>query len=208
MIRLLINNWWLLFLRGVLALAFALFIYVFLPFLPAPFLRQFAFAGLAVIFAAFAFATGILTTAVAVLKAGSSGFSWLLLADGAAISVGGLMILLFPGLTLVHVIQLIAAIALLAGVLELVAGVHLRRHLTDEWLLVSGGGVSIAFATGLFLTHVNGAASALTWISLYALANGLAMIGLALRLRTLKNSIHALAEAKPVAKAATESNLV
>ena len=40
MIRLLIQNWWLLFLRGVLAIAFAIFIFVFLPFLPAPFLRQ------------------------------------------------------------------------------------------------------------------------------------------------------------------------
>ena len=29
MIRLLIKNWWLLFLRGVLAIAFAIFIYVF-----------------------------------------------------------------------------------------------------------------------------------------------------------------------------------
>ena len=46
MIRLLIKNWWLLFLRGVLAIAFAIFIYAFLPFLPMPFLRQFAFSGL------------------------------------------------------------------------------------------------------------------------------------------------------------------
>ena len=51
MIRLMIQNWWLLFLRGVLAIAFAIFIFAFLPFVPAPFLRQFAFAGLAAIFA-------------------------------------------------------------------------------------------------------------------------------------------------------------
>ena len=154
MIRLLINNWWLLLLRGVLAIAFALFIYVFLPFLPAPVLRQFAFAGLAVIFATFAFATGILTMAVAVRRAASGGSSWLLLADGIAVTIGGLVILLSPGLTLLHVIQLIAVIVLLAGVLELVAGIHLRRHVTDEWLLICGGIISLAFATGLFLTHV------------------------------------------------------
>ena len=34
MIRLLIQNWWLLFLRGVFAIAFAIFIFVFLPLLP------------------------------------------------------------------------------------------------------------------------------------------------------------------------------
>ncbi len=207
MIRLLINNWWLLFLRGVLAMAFGLFIYVFLPFLPAPVLRQFAFAGLAVIFAVFAFATGVLTMAAAVRSAASGGSSWLLLTDGIAVTIGGLVILLSPGLTLIHVIQLIAAVALLAGVLELIAGIHLRRHVTDEWLLISGGIISLAFSTGLFLTRVNSVAGTLTWISLYALANGLAMIGLALRLRTLKNSIHALAESKPVAQAASQSKL-
>src|ERR1051326_7128127 len=98
MIRLLIQNWWLLFLRGILAIAFGIFIFVFLPFLPAPFLRQFAFAGLAPIFALFTFATGVLTMAAAVLKSGSHGFSWLLV-DGIAVTTGGLMILLFPGLT-------------------------------------------------------------------------------------------------------------
>ena len=208
MLRLLINNWWLLFLRGVFAIAFAIFIYVFLPFLPMPVLRQFGFAGLAVIFAWFAFTSGILTMAAAVLKAGSSGFPRLLLADGIAISTGGLVILLSPGLTMMHMIQLIAVIIMLAGILELVAGIHLRRHLTDEWLLISGGIISLAFATGLFLTRVNKVATALSWISLYALANGLAMIGLALRLRTLKNSIHELAESKPETQSASQSKLV
>jgi len=208
MIRLMIQNWWLLFLRGVLAIAFAVFIYVFMPFLPAPFLRQFAFAGLAVIFASFACATGVLTMAAAVRRAGSGGSSWLLLADGIAITIGGLVFLLSPELTLMHVIQLIAVVALVAGILELIAGIHLRRHVTDEWMLISGGAISLAFATCLLLTRILSIEAALTWISIYALANGLAIIGLALRLRSLKNSIHELAESKPVAQAASQSKLV
>lgn len=208
MIRLLIQNWWLLFLRGVLAIAFAIFIYVFLPFLPAPFLRQFAFAGLTTIFALFAVATGVLTTAAAVLKAGAHGFSRLLLVDGIAITGGGLVLLLFPGLTLMHVIQLIAVVVLLAGILELVAGIHLRRHVADEWMLITGGIISLAFATALFLTRVESIAAALTWISIYTLANGLAMIGLALRLRSLRNSIHALAGTGSATRAAAQSKLV
>src|ERR1041385_4628881 len=193
MIRLLIQNWWLLFLRGVLAIAFAIFIFIFLPFLPAPFLRQFAFSGLDAIFALFALATGVLTMAAAVLKSRSRGFSWLLRVDGIAVTTGGLMILLFPGLTLMHVLQLIAVVVLLAGILELVAGIHLRRHVTDEWLLISGGIISLAFAAALFLTRVESIATALTWLSIYTLANGLAIIGLALRLRSLRDSIHELA---------------
>ncbi|MGH9637176.1 MAG: HdeD family acid-resistance protein [Candidatus Angelobacter sp.] len=206
MIRLMIQNWWLLFLRGVLAIAFAIFIFAFMPFLPAPFLRQFAFAGLAAIFALFAFATGVLTIAAAVRGAGQGGSSWLMLADGIAVATGGLIILLAPGSTLVRVIQLIALIALVVGVLEFVAGIHLRRHVTDEWLLISGGIISIAFAPCLLLANIGTVQAAMTWVSVYALATGLAVIGLALRLRSLRNSIHALAGSKPAARAAAQTN--
>jgi uncharacterized membrane protein HdeD (DUF308 family) len=208
MIRLLIKNWWLLFLRGVLAIAFAIFIYAFLPFLPMPFLRQFAFSGLTLIFALFACVTGALTMAAAVRGAESGDSSWSLLAEGIGVTIGGLMILLFPGLTLIHVVQLIAVTALVVGILEVLAGVHLRRHVSDEWLLIGGGIISFAFGAVLFLTHVGSIAAALTWISLFALANGLAMIGLSLRLRSLRNSIHKLAELKPEAQAASQSKLV
>jgi uncharacterized membrane protein HdeD (DUF308 family) len=206
MIRLMIQNWWLLFLRGILAIAFAIFIFAFMPFLPAPFLRQFAFAGLAAIFALFAFATGVLTIAAAVRGAGQGGSSWLMLADGIAVATGGLIILLAPGSTLVRVIQLIALIALVVGVLEFVAGIHLRRHVTDEWLLISGGIISIAFAPCLLLANIGTVQAAMTWVSVYALATGLAVIGLALRLRSLRNSIHALAGSKPAARAAAQTN--
>jgi len=208
MIRLLIQNWWLLFLRGILAIAFAIFIFVFLPFLPALFLRQFAFAGLAAIFALFALATGVLTIAAAVRGAGQGGSSWLMLADGIAVTTGGVVILLAPGSTLTHVIQLIAIIALVVGVLEFVAGIHLRRHVTDEWLLITGGVISIAFAPCLLLSPVETVESTLTWISVYAFASGLAVIGLALRLRSLRNSIHALAGSKPAAHAVSQSRVI
>jgi uncharacterized membrane protein HdeD (DUF308 family) len=208
MIRLLIKNWWLLFLRGLLAITFAIFIYAFLPLLPMPFLRQFAFSGVTVIFALFACATGVLTMVSAMRGAESGDSSWPLLAEGIGVTIGGLVILLFPGLTLLHVVQLIAVTALAVGILEVVAGVHLRRHVAEEWLLISGGIISLVFGAVLFLTHVGSIAAALTWISLFALANGLAMMGLSLRLRSLRNSIHKLAEPKPATEAVSESSLV
>lgn len=208
MIRLLIQNWWLLFLRGVLAIAFAIFIFIFLPFVPAPLLREFAFAGLTAIFALFGIATGLLTIAASVRRAGHGGSSWLLLADGIALTVGGLVILLAPGLTLKHVIQLIVITILTFGFLELLAGVHLRRHIKDESLLIAGGVISIAFSACLLLANVGTVQATLTWISIYALASGVAVIGLALRLRSLRNSIHTLAEAKPAARAAAQSRVV
>jgi hypothetical protein len=59
------------------------------------------------------------------------------------------------------------------------------------------------------LANVGTVQAALTWISIYAFASGVAVIGLALRLRSLRNSIHALAgTTKPVARAATQSRLI
>jgi uncharacterized membrane protein HdeD (DUF308 family) len=198
MIRMLIRNWWLLLVRGIFAVFFALFIFFLLPFVPAALLRPLAFAGLVVIFSVFAIVTGIITIAAAVSGAGLGGSAWLLLADGIAVTIGGLVLLLSPVFTLFHVVQLIAATTLLVGMLELLAGFHLRRHVTDEWLLVSGGLISIAFAACLFLTRGGDVQSVLTWIAIYAVANGLAMAGLALRLRTLRHNVHALAGSQQV----------
>jgi uncharacterized membrane protein HdeD (DUF308 family) len=206
MIRMLIKNWWLLLLRGILAVAFAVFIFAFLPFVPAPLVREFAFAGLVVIFALFAIVTGVLTIAAAVGGAGQGGWSWLLLADGIGVTVGGLVILISPALTLAHVIQLIGLTALFAGTLEVAAGIHLRRHLADEWLLISGGVISVVFATCLFLTPGGSIQTVLTWLSVYAAATGLSMAGLALRLRGLGKSIHTLSGVPPVVKAASQSS--
>jgi uncharacterized membrane protein HdeD (DUF308 family) len=205
MIRVLIKNWWLLLLRGVFALVFALFIFIFLPFVPAPLLRELAFAGLTVIFALFAFATGTITIAAAVRGAGQNGSSWLLLADGIVVTAGGLIILFLPELTLRYVIQLIGFTSLLVGVLEVIAGIHLRRHIMDERLLLVGGVISMIFAFCLFLPRAIDIQGVLTWLSLYAGTNGLAMVGLGWRLRGLRESIHALAAPEPAAKASSGS---
>lgn len=188
MIRLLIQNWWLLLARGIFAVLFAVFIFVFLPFVPAPLLRQLAFAGVSVIFAGLAICTGAVTIA-----AGIRMKTPLLLADGILVSAGGLVILLFPGLALTHLIQIIALIALTVGVVEIIAGVHLRRHIADEWLLVFSGWISVAFAICLLLTPGEDRHTVLVWIALYAGAGGLAIIGLAFRLRSLRQAVHALA---------------
>jgi uncharacterized membrane protein HdeD (DUF308 family) len=193
MIRLLIQNWWLLLVRGIFALVFAISIFALLPFVPAPLLRELAFAGLTAIFALLAITTGIITIAAAVYRAEKGGSAWLLLADGIAVACGGFIILLGPTMTLAHVIQLIAATSLLAGILETAAGFHVQRHIKDEWFLISCGLISILFTGWLPFQRALSSQTVLTWTSLYAAASGLTMVGFSLRLRNLRNSIHSLA---------------
>src|SRR5690242_2750532 len=125
MIRLLIRNWWLLMVRGIFAVAFAIFIFVILPFVPAPLLRELSFAGVVVVFARFGVVSGGIPVAVAVLGARQGGTAWLLLAEGLAVGCSGVVILLSPGLTIRLLILLIAVTVLLVGILEIAAGFHL-----------------------------------------------------------------------------------
>ncbi|HEY6305690.1 MAG TPA: hypothetical protein VI488_04430 [Candidatus Angelobacter sp.] len=91
MIRVLINNWWLLALRGVFALLFAMFAFSLRTMIDTWALGAVARAGLVMIFGLLAFAAGICTIAAAICGAGTEK-SHLLLWDGIAICVAAAVI--------------------------------------------------------------------------------------------------------------------
>lgn len=194
MVRLLIKNWWLILLRGIVALAFGFFIFLLQPFFPSALLSPMAHTALAVIFGLLACGTGILTLISALRGAQKPHDTTLLLADGLVAIGAGAAVLLVPSLSLFAVIRIIAVTAMLLGLLELVAGTHLRHHISDEWLLIAGGLVSILFSLFLFMTSAWEISGILTWVALYAIAGGIAMVGLALRLRGQQHLIHVIAE--------------
>jgi uncharacterized membrane protein HdeD (DUF308 family) len=60
---------------------------------------------------------------------------------------------------------------------------------------MAGGLASLAFAVFLLFGSLTEVSVVLNWTGGYALVNGAAMVGLALRLRGLRNSVHAMADA-------------
>jgi uncharacterized membrane protein HdeD (DUF308 family) len=208
MLRVLINNWWLLLVRGCFALAFAIFVFFFRPLVPSLFMQAVALTGLTVLFGLFAFVCGATTVVAALRGAQARHGLWMLLADGLAVTAGGLVVLLAPGLTVLEVVRIIAVTAAVVGFLELASGVHLRRHLTDEWLLFAGGISSLIFSAYLLVSGTDDVPSILNWVGLYSLANGAAMAGLAFRLRGLRHSIHALATGESGHSAGKHSTVV
>ncbi len=194
MVRLLIRNWWLILLRGIVALAFGCFIFLLQPFFPSALLSPMAHTALAVIFGLLACGTGILTLLSALRGAQKPHDTTLLLADGLVAIGAGAAVLFVPSLSLFAVIRIIAVTAMLLGLLEIVAGTHLRHHISDEWLLIAGGIVSVVFSLFLFMTTTWEIAGILTWVAVYAVAGGIAMIGLALRLRGQQHLVHEIAK--------------
>lgn len=202
MIRALITNWWLLLLRGLFALAFAVVIVVLQPLFPSLFFKPMAYTAVAEIFGLLAVITGMFTIFAAVKGAKHHRVLGMLLLDGVAVTLGGLAVILVPAVSVLEVIQIIAATALVIGILEVIAGTHLRRHIKDEWLLIASGLISVIFSAWLFLNSSREITSLLNWIALYAAANGLAMLGFARRLYRLRRTIHEISSPEHLAHAA------
>lgn len=202
MIRALITNWWLLLLRGLFALAFAVVIVVLQPLFPSLFFKPMAYTAVAEIFGLLAVITGMFTIFAAVKGAKHHRVLGMLLLDGVAVTLGGLAVILVPAVSVLEVIQIIAATALVIGILEVIAGTHLRHHIKDEWLLIASGLISVIFSAWLFLNSSREITSLLNWIALYAAANGLAMLGFARRLYRLRRTIHEISSPEHLAHAA------
>ena len=171
----LLRSWWLLALRGMIAILFGAAAILW----PA-----ITLVTLAALFAAFALLAGALWMFGAVRNRGRDQRWWVLLLLGA-FSVGtGIVASLYPGLTAVALILLVGANALVTGVLDIVVALRVRRHIEGEWLLVLSGAASIVFGAIVLLFPLGAGALALAWmIGLYAIVTGAMLVALSLSVR-------------------------
>ena len=117
---------------------------------------------------------------------------WALLIVGLLGIGAGVVTFMWPAITAIALLVIIAAWAVVMGICEIVAAIRLRREIQGEWLLGLSGLLSVVL--GLFLIVQPGAgALALIWvIGIYAIVFGVLLIALGLRLRK-----HALGTAAP-----------
>jgi uncharacterized membrane protein HdeD (DUF308 family) len=95
----------------------------------------------------------------------------------------------WPGITALALLYVIAAWALLTGAVRIALAVQLRRVIEHEWLMVLSGVLSIAFAALLVITPGAGAL-AITWlIGWFALLFGSMLFALAWRLHKLESAL-------------------
>jgi uncharacterized membrane protein HdeD (DUF308 family) len=168
------RNWWLFLLRGLAGILFGIITFI------AP---AISLAALVLLFGAYAFADGVLAIVAAVRRRGEARWGMLLLEGVAGIAVG-VMTLFLPGITALTLLYLIAAWAIVTGVLELVAAVRLRKEIKGEWILALGGIASIAFGVLVALLPGAGALAIVIWIGAYALVFGVLLVVLSFRLRS------------------------
>ncbi|HLY98341.1 MAG TPA: DUF308 domain-containing protein [Candidatus Angelobacter sp.] len=194
MLRILIQNWWLLALRGVFALLFAIFIFSVQSLAVGWLLHALVLTSVVESFGLLAIGAGFFTI-IAALRGLPRERGWLLLLlDGIGGCVAGVLAIVIPGLTFIWLVRLIMIWALVVGVWELLMAQKLRRHLPDEWFLVLAAGGSMAFGVYLFFGELHLEHQLFMWLGCYSFYSACTMLGLAFRLYKLRGQAHRAAE--------------
>jgi len=177
--RTLARHWWVVLLRGLVAIAFGVLTFT----RPA-----LSLAALLLFFGAFVFADGLLHVWTAVTDKEHEN-RWLLLLGGL-LGIGvGLLAFIIPGLPAIAVLFYIAVWAVATGLLDIVAAVRLRKEIQGEWMLGLGGLCSVAFGVVLIARPAVGALAVLWIIAAYAVAFGVILTLLSFRLKGLAKKV-------------------
>ena len=171
----LVQNWWLFTLRGVLGIIFGILALIF----PGP-----TILSLVLLFSAYMLVDGIFGIISAVRAIRRKEDRWgLLIFEGLLDIATGVVAFLWPGLTVVAFVWLIAAWAIVSGGLMTAAGFRLNiEH--GRWWLVLGGLLSLAYGVLLIITPLIGAVVFTWWLGAYALVFGVALVIFSLKLRS------------------------
>jgi uncharacterized membrane protein HdeD (DUF308 family) len=168
------HNWWLMLLRGVFAIIFGLIALIF---------PGIALLTLIFVFGAYALITGILTLFEAISERNRlPRWGWLV-AEGVAGIILGIVAFVWPGETALILLFIVAAWALVTGILEVAAA-----FTTGSWLLAIAGALSIVFGLILFIRPGAGLLSLLWLLGIYAIIFGVVLIVHAFQLRANPSS--------------------
>jgi uncharacterized membrane protein HdeD (DUF308 family) len=167
-------NWWAVALRGVVGIVIGLLAF----FLPLSTLTALVW-----LFGVYAFLDGVFNL-LSLWRRPRARPWWALLLEGIAGVAAGVISFVWPGITALALVYLIAAWALITGALEIVAAVRLRKEIEGEWLLALSGVFSLLLGGLLAMFPRPGAIGLVWFLGAYAIVFGVLLVGLSFKLRT------------------------
>lgn len=174
MLHALAENWWLLLLRGIVAIIFGVLAFIW---------PGVTLAVLVLLYGAFALVDGAFALAAAIMGKGGMGLRWWLAIVGLLGIAVGVLTFLWPGITALVLLVFIAVWSIMIGIFQIIGAVQLRKEIENEWLLIFAGLMSVVFGI-LLLIWPGAGLLALVWlIGAYAVLYGALLIGLSLRLK-------------------------
>jgi uncharacterized membrane protein HdeD (DUF308 family) len=172
---------WVVF-RGVIAILFGLLAFT-----------QPAAIGLSLVllFGAFAFVGGVATLFSAARNARQGVTSWAsALLEGLLGIAVGIVSVFWPATAALAFVWVIGIWAIAGGALEIAGAIRLRKLIQHEWMLALAGALSIVFGALVLYRPMAGGVAIVWWLGAYAVAFGVLMIALGLRLRSHARTEH------------------
>jgi uncharacterized membrane protein HdeD (DUF308 family) len=142
---------------------------------------------LVLLYGAYVLVDGILAIIAALSKRQGSGLPWwTLLLEGLLGIAAGIVAFVWPGITALFLLFVIASWAIVTGVFEVIAAIKLRKEIEGELWLALSGILSIIFGVLLFVRPGAGALTVVWLIGAYAIFFGILLLALAFRLKRFK----------------------
>ncbi len=174
-LRALARHWWVVLLRGVLAILFGVLAWAW---------PGVTLAVLVLLWGAYALIDGLFE-----VIAGLRGKWGSLVVLGLLGIAAGIVALVWPGLAAITLIWVFAFWAIVAGILQVSAAIRLRREVQGEWMWILSGILTVGLGV-LLLLYPGAGALSVTWlIGTLAAAWGILLVMLALRLKGLETRV-------------------
>jgi uncharacterized membrane protein HdeD (DUF308 family) len=165
--------WWMVALRGLLLLLLGLAALLW-PGVTLTVLVLWIGAGFLI--------NGVLALAAALAGRDVEGRGWLIL-EGVLGIVAGILTFLYPGITGLVLLWLVAGWAIVSGMLQIAAAVQFRKVIRGEWMLGLAGVLAIVFGVLLIARPGAGLLTLALLIGWFAIFYGVVLIALGFRLR-------------------------
>jgi uncharacterized membrane protein HdeD (DUF308 family) len=174
MLGLVARDWWVFAIRGIAALVFGVLAFIW----PATTLTVLVF-----LFGAYVFVDGVaLLVALVRGDADARRHAWAVAIIGVLGIVAGVVTFMWPGLTALSLLYLVAFWAIATGTFQVIAAIQLRREIDNEFWMALGGIASIVFAAFLVASPGTGLLSLVWLVGIWSVVFGVSSLGVAHRL--------------------------
>src|SRR6476660_7266817 len=132
MLHALARRWWLILLRGIVAILFGILAFVW---------PGITLVTMVLFWGAFMLIDGILALMNAIMG-GNPGSRWWLALVGIAGIAAGILTFASPGAALVVLLAFIAAWAIVLGIFQIIGAIRMRKEIDNEWSIGLSGALS------------------------------------------------------------------
>ncbi|HYH12417.1 MAG TPA: DUF308 domain-containing protein [Thermomicrobiales bacterium] len=185
MLSILLRSWWVLILRGLFAILFGLIAIVW------PDITVFV---IVTIFGAFLMLDGLIEIWVGFLGRGRDDDWWTDALLGILAVLAGIAVIAWPDITATGLMIFIGAVMLVYGATMIYQAIRLRADITNEWILIANGALSLVLGVAFMIFPGAGAVSLIWLIALYIILFGVLLIVVGWKLRGVLRELQAEAE--------------